>query len=596
MTVIATALCLLGYLLGYRFYSRHLAEKVFRLDPNAETPAHALRDEVDYVPTRRLVLFGHHYASITGLSPMLGPAVAVIWGWAPAMLWVVIGAIFVGCVHDFGALVVSMRARGMSIGKVTEGIVGSRAKTLFHLVIFFGVALAMGVFVYVIGVMFAISELWDPQRPMADPASFPTAVLPSAALIAIAVVAGHLLYRRGARLGPVATGGFVLVLLSVWAGIRWPLLGLDRAAWPDQGSWIVFLLGYALVASVLPVWSLLQARDFLNSLLLYLGLGLAYVGIFVMRPEFAAPAFRPQPEGAPSFFPFVFIIIACGAASGFHSLVSSGTTAKQIDREPDARFVGYGGMIGESLLGLLAVVACTAGVMGQGGFSARQVWLETYQGWDSIQGLGNQVGVFITGTARFIESLGVVDHRVATAFIAVVVVSFALTTLDSATRLLRFNISEIGETLHLDILGNRYVASFLAVLVIGGFAFYEIDGRAAGLALWQLFGTTNQLLAGLALLVVTLYLYQRGRNAWLTGVPMVFMLVSTVVAMITNLGRFWTQWSEGGAVLFVVGAALLVMALWLCVEAVLRFRQVRHEPSLTTMTIELPGAEARETR
>ena len=339
------------------------------------------------------------------------------------------------------------------------------------------------------------------------------------------------------------------------------------------------------------MWSLLQARDFLNSLLLYLGLGLAYVGIFVMRPEFAAPAFRPQPEGAPSFFPFVFIIIACGAASGFHSLVSSGTTAKQIDREPDARFVGYGGMIGESLLGLLAVVACTAGVMGQGGFSARQVWLETYQGWDSIQGLGNQVGVFITGTARFIESLGVVDHRVATAFIAVVVVSFALTTLDSATRLLRFNISEIGETLGVRILGNRYVASGLAVVVIGGFAFYEIDGRAAGLALWQLFGTTNQLLAGLALLVVTLYLYQRGRNAWVTGVPMVFMLISTVIAMITNLRRFWTQWSEGGAVLFVIGAALLVMALWLCVEAVLRFRQVRADPPLTSMAIDFPGTE-----
>ncbi len=587
MTALVTAICLVGYVLGYRFYSRYLAQRVFSLDPDARTPAHALRDEVDYVPTRKLVLFGHHYASITGLSPMLGPAVAVIWGWAPAMLWVVFGALFVGCVHDFGALVVSMRAQGTSIGKLTEGIIGSRAKTLFHVVIFFAISLAMGVFVYVIGVMFSISELWSSTDPMADPTSFPTAVLPSASLILIAVVAGHLLYRRGMNLLPVTLVGFILVLVAVGAGMRWPLLGLDRSAWPAQENWVVWLLGYALIASILPVWSLLQARDFLNSLLLYLGLGAAFLGIFVSRPEFAAPAFRAEPEGAPSFFPFVFIIIACGAASGFHSLVSSGTTAKQIDRETDARFIGYGGMIGESLLGLLAVVACSAGVVSVGGYSAREVWLQTYQGWDSIQGLGAQVGVFITGTARFIESLGVVDHRVATAFVAVVVVSFALTTLDSATRLLRFNISEIGETLGIKALSNRYFASSLAVVVIGAFAVYKIDGRPAGLALWQLFGTTNQLLAGLALLVVTLYLRQRGRNFWVTGIPMVFMMVSTVIAMIANLRRFWGLWGSGGGALFVVGAVLLVLAIWLCAEAVLRFRSIRHEPVMASLNIEL---------
>ena len=293
------------------------------------------------------------------------------------------------------------------------------------------------------------------------------------------MVAGHLLYKRGAKLLPVTVVGFLLVLVAVGAGIRYPLLGLDRSAWPTQEAWIIWLLGYALIASILPVWSLLQARDFLNSLLLYLGLGAAYVGIFVLRPEFAAPAFRADPEGAPSFFPFVFIIIACGAASGFHSLVSSGTTAKQIDRETDARFIGYGGMIGESLLGLLAVVACTAGVVSAGGFSAREVWLDTYQGWDSIQGLGAQVGVFITGTARFSSTaLGIVDHRTATAFVAVVVVSFALTTLDSATRLLRFNISEIGETLGIKALGNRYLASGLAVIVIACLRWLQ-DRRSA---------------------------------------------------------------------------------------------------------------------
>ncbi|MCZ6506886.1 MAG: carbon starvation protein A, partial [Acidobacteria bacterium] len=516
MAAFAALVCLAAYVLGYRFYSKYLSERVFSLDDARATPAHTLRDDVDYVPTRKFVLFGHHWASITGLSPMLGPAVAVIWGWLPAMLWVVLGALLVGCVHDFGALVVSMRARGQSIGKVAEGIVGPRAKTLFHLIIFFGIALAMGVFVYIIAVLFSISEVWDPQEPLAAGSSFPTAVLPSAVLIVVAMVMGHLLYRRGWKLAPLTVVGFVIVLAGVWGGMRWPLLGLERSAWPEHGGWVLILLAYSFIASVLPVWSLLQARDFLNSLLLYLGLALSYLGLFVSRPEFAAPALRLHPEGAPSFYPFVFIVIACGAASGFHSLVSSGTTAKQIARETDARAIGYGGMVGESLLGLLAVLACTAGLVGTAGITPAEMWYDTYANWDVMQSLGQKIGIFITGAAHFIEELGVADHRTATAFVAVVVVSFALTTLDSATRLLRFNISEIGETLGWRWLGNRYVASALAVLFIAFFAFYEVGGRPAGLALWQLFGTVNQLMAGLALLVVTLYLYQRRRNYWVT--------------------------------------------------------------------------------
>jgi carbon starvation protein len=323
----------------------------------------------------------------------------------------------------------------------------------------------------------------------------------------------------------------------------------------------------------------------LNSLLLYLGLGLSYLGLFLWRPEFAAPAFRAHPEGAPSFFPFVFIIIACGAASGFHSLVASGTTAKQIERETDAKFIGYGGMVGESLLGLLAVLACTAGILGAGGYSAAEVWTNTYQSWSSMQSLGQQVGVFITGAAQFIEKLGIVDHKVATAFIAVVVVSFALTTLDSATRLLRFNISEIGETLRLRILGNRFVSSAAAVLVIALFAFYKIGGKPAGLALWRLFGTTNQLLAGLALLTVSLYLHQRGKNPYFTAIPMLFMAVSTIVAMVSNLRDFWAQWDEGGSVLFVVGLMLLVLGFWLMGEAIAAVLRFRGKKPIDTMKV-----------
>jgi carbon starvation protein len=284
-------------------------------------------------------------------------------------------------------------------------------------------------------------------------------------------------------------------------------------------------------------------------------------------------------------YPFTFIIIACGAASGFHSLVSSGTTSKQIDKEPDARFIGYGGMVGESLLGLLAVLATTAGVVGVGGLTAAEVWANQYADWGAIQGLGNQVGVFITGAAQFVERLGIIDARGATALIAMVVVSFALTTLDSGTRLLRYNIAEMGETVRLAFLGNRHISSFLACLIIAFFAFYTIGGQPAGLALWRLFGTTNQMLASLALLVVSLYLYQRGRNPWFTAVPMLFMAVSTTIAMVLNLFDFWAQWEAGGSLLFVVALALLVLAVWLMVEAVAAVQRFRGRPPIDSMEV-----------
>jgi len=555
---IAVLACFAAYALGYLAYSRFLARRLFALRADAVTPAHALEDGVDYVPTHRVVLFGHHYASITGLSPMLGPAIAVIWGWLPAMLWVVLGAIFVGCVHDFGALVVSVRTRGMSIGVIAEGLMGRRAKSLMHAIIFFAISLAMGVFAYVVALLFS-------------PAYYPESVLPSAAILALALAVGWLVRRRGANLWALTAVAFAVILVAVALSPRLPVL------WNSVPGWTWVLLAYAWLASVLPVWSLLQPRDFLNSLLLYLGLGLTYIGLFVLRPAFAAPAVDPRPPGAPPLFPFVFIVIACGAASGFHSLVSSGTTAKQLDREPDARPIGYGGMIGESLLGLASVLACTAG------FASPESWRHHYADWASIQGLGNSMSAFIEGAATFVAALGL-PRQLATTLIAVVVVSFALTTLDSATRLLRYNIEEIGDSLRLPALGNRYLSSTLAVAAIAFFAFYRIDGRAAGLALWQLFGSTNQLLAGLALLVVSLYLIQRRRPGLPYLLPMAFMMVTTLTAMALKLRDFW---SSGERVLLVVGAAILAIAVWLVVEALLAVRRYRRSPPVTSLDVEL---------
>lgn len=564
------------YALGYLFYSRFLAVRLFELRENVVTPAHRFRDDVDYVPSSPWVLFGHHFASIAGLAPMLGPAVAVIWGWLPALLWVLFGAIFIGCVHDFGSLVVSLRAQGKSIGKVAEGIIGPRAKTLFHLIIFFLVALAMGVFTFVIAFLFS------PARTAAEQSiHFPQAVIPSGGLMIIAAGMGYLGYRRGIPWKILAPLGFLLTLVLTYASTDPALVSAltlnDPAIW-SLSTWMVILLVYAFAASVLPVWTLLQPRDFLNSFLLYAGLGAMYVGFFVLSPTFVGPAVNLHPEGAPPIFPFVFIIIACGAASGFHSLVSSGTTAKQLDREVQARSIGYGAMIGESLLGLVAVLATTSGIR-------PEMWQQYYGHWKATAGLGPKVAVFIHGSSTFLEALGL-PREVAASFISLIVVSFALTSLDSATRLLRYNIEEMSETIKAPWLGNRYVAGAAAIAAIAFFAFYKLDGKPAGLVLWALFGTTNQLLAGLALLAITLYLIQRGKPWYFTGLPMLFLLGATFLAMLENAAEFYQQ---GAWPLFAVGSILIVLALWLVAEAALwliRFR--KSGQVLTNPEIEAP--------
>ena len=541
--VLAAIGCFVLYFVVYRFYARYLGKTIFQLDPAKSTPAHDLKDGVDYVPCRKQVLFGHHFASIAGLAPMLGPAIAVIWGWLPGMLWVVLGTLFIGAVHDFGALVLSMRNRGLSIGQVAEDLIGKRAKSIFHLIILFLMCLVMGVFVRTVAGLFTADF-------------YPESVFPTFFLMLVAMVMGWATYKRGASIGKATAIGFTLMIASIFVGLQTnPIL--------PQNTWVLILLAYAFAASTLPVWSLLQPRDYLNSLLLYLGLGTAYIGFFVLQPSFAAPAIDASPVGAPPIFPFVFIVIACGAVSGFHGLVSSGTTSKQIDKETDAVPIGYGGMVGESMLGLLAVLACTAG------FRSVESWGAHYASWGGASSLADKMRAFIDGSALFINTLGI-PMPVAQAFIALVAVSFALTSLDSGTRLLRYNIGEIAESIKLPALGNRYVASLIAVALIGFFAFYEIQGQPAGLAMWRLFGSTNQILGGLTLLTITIYLRQRGANFWYTAIPMAFMLLVTIGAMVYELNLYW---SSGQTLLLSIAACIFCLSVWLLVEAVIRLRK-----------------------
>jgi carbon starvation protein len=543
MTAVATVLvCFATYLLFYHFYAKWIARKVFRLDPNAVTPAHELEDGYDYVPSKKYTLFGHHYVSIAGLSPMLGPAIAIIWGWVPAMLWVVLGAVLFGAVHDFGALVMSMRNKGMSIGKSAESIIGPRAKSLFHAIIFFLIALAMGAFVMVVGQLFSA-------------AFYPETVIPSVALMAVAMVIGVLFYKKGFPLARLTAAGLVVTFAAIYLGLALPKPDLS----PD--SWMSILLVYAFFSSLLPIWLMLQPRDFLNSLLLYLGLGSVFLGFIIMRPEFVAPALDTHPDGAPPLYPFVFIIIACGAISGFHALVSSGTTAKQIDKETDATFIGYGSMIGESLLGLSSVLACGVG------FASAAAWQAHYSDWGQAQVLGNSMSAYINGSAMFLSQLGV-PLDLGRSFIALMAVSFAMTTISSATRLLRYNIQEISETVRMPVLGNSYLSSLIAVAAIGFFAFFKVNGQPAGLALWALFGTTNQILGGLTLFALTLFLIQRRAKFFFVLIPMVFMLGTTLIAMVMNVKDFFMAENY---LLLAIGSILLMLAVWLGVEGIIIF-------------------------
>jgi carbon starvation protein len=550
--VALTLVCFVLYVVGYRLYGSGLVARAFGLDGARPTPAHTCRDEVDYLPTNRFVLFGHHYCSIAGLAPMLGPAIAVIWGWAPALLWVVLGTILIGAVHDFAALMISVRHQGRSVGSVAQSVITPRARGLFLVLIFFLIAMAMGVFVLVVAGLFS-------DVGAAAATAHPEAVVPTFSLMFIAMAMGYLVYRRGVRLSVATAVGFALMLGFTGWGLEHPVGGVTRE------TWMGVLLVYAALASVLPVWLLLQPRDYLNSLLLYLALGSVFAGFFLLDPSFAAPAYNPHPAGAPPLFPFLFIVIACGAVSGFHGLVSSGTTSKQLDRETDGCMIGYGGMIGESLLGLSAVLATTAG------FASAADWSAYYASWGAASGLAAKLGAFISGTGLFVSRLGV-PRAFAEAFMSVIVVAFALTSIDSGARLLRYAFHEAGEALGIGLLRNRWAATLGAVAAIGFFAFFRVDGKPAGLFLWALFGTTNQIMAGMTLLAATVYLI-RGRRPYLyTLLPMILVLTVTVWAMGSNLVTFLKggQWA-----LAAVGATILALALWVCAEAVIALKGLR---------------------
>ncbi len=553
-----------GYILMYRFYGKFLSRKIFKINKLAPVPSHELQDDFDYVPTKKGVIFGHHFASIAGTGPIVGPAIAIIWGWVPAVLWIFFGSIFIGAVHDFTVLIVSVRNQGRSVADLAGKYINKRVKIFIYIIGMFELWLFIAILGLVMAIIFRL---------------YPGAVVPVWLEIPIAVWLGYLVYKKGRNYISLSIIAVVVMYLTIILGRYLPVIIPDLSWMPATGSWTILLLIYAFIASIIPVTTLLQPRDFINSHQLLLAMGLLIVGVIASSfgGDFTmvAPAVNFHPEGAPSFWPFVFIIIACGAVSGFHALVSSGTSSKQIDNEKDTLFVGYGSMLMEGALALLVLIAVAAGIgMGYTDASGNVLsglpaWTSHYASWQSASGLASKITAFVDGSANMIASTGL-PREYAVIIMGVFVASFAGTSLDTSTRLQRFFVQELFSNNGRGLMTNKYLSTSVVILTAGALAFATgADGKGA-LMLWPLFGVVNQILAALALIVVTSYLCKKGGYKWLvSAIPALFLGFMAIWAGILNEIHFIQKMET---MLIVVNSIVIVLAVAVVVEGVINIR------------------------
>ncbi|HLS40109.1 MAG TPA: carbon starvation protein A [Ornithinicoccus sp.] len=549
MNSVILALIGVGMILaGYALYSKYLARRVYRLEESFRTPAHELRDDVDYVPTNKYVLWGHHFTSVAGAAPIVGPAVAVIWGWFPAFLWVTLGTVFFAGMHDMGALWASARNKGKSMGALSSRYIGQRGANLFLVVIFLLLLMVIAAFAVVISNLLV---------------STPTAVIPTWGAILVALCIGQAIYRFKWNLAVVSVVGVVALYSLIVIGDRVPVeLPAEVMGLPANAVWIILLFVYAAIASILPVWMLLQPRDYINGLQLFIGLGILYGSVLLAAPTIVAPAMNDAvPEGTPSLVPLLFVTIACGAISGFHGMVSSGTSSKQLDKETDARFVGYFGAVGEGLLALGAIIAATAGY-------------RTLADWEAVYSAFNAGGVaaFVEGGGNILNAgLGISPSLSAT-ILATMAVLFAATTMDTGVRLQRFVVQEAGEIMGVKL--GKTAATVVVIVVALALTFNAgLDG-SGGMLIWPLFGTTNQLLAGLTLSIIAVMLLRRRQNVAPVVIPMAFVMVMTVYALIVQLGTFY---NDQNWLLLVLDIVILVASLWVILEAGAAMNRTRKE-------------------
>jgi carbon starvation protein len=566
-TLFLMLLTFAGYIIAYRTYGRFLAKKIFKLDDKTTVPSKEFEDGMDFVPTKKGIIFGHHYTSIAGTGPIVGPAIGIIWGWVPAIIWVFVGSIFMGAVHDFGSLVLSLRNKGKSISEITAKYIGPRVRYIFFLIVFFELLIVIAIFGLIIALIFA---------------KFPNAVFPVWMQIPIAVTLGWIIYKRGGKINLftafAVTGMYITVVLGSFIPIKiGTMFGI-----PATGIWTILLLIYAFIASTLPVTTLLQPRDYINAWQIFIAMGLLIFGVFgssfAGHLKLVAPAFQQNPAGAPSIWPFLFITIACGAISGFHSLVSSGTSSKQVEKESDALFVGYGSMLLESALAILVIIAVAAGIgiaytTSDGNLlTGAAAWKTHYASWQASAGLGSKIDAVVTGSANMMNSVKI-PMELGIIIMGVFIASFAGTTLDTATRIQRYVVAELSANIKVKFLANKYAAAAFAVITAAALAFATGADGTGALKLWPMFGAVNQLLAALGLLILTIYLKKKGGLKFLlSAVPCIFMIVMTIWSTLINQANFI---AKSNWLLIIINGIIIILSLWMIVESFIAFLKSR---------------------
>lgn len=558
------------FTLAYLFYSKFLA-KSLGIDPNKKTPAHAMRDGVDYVPAHPVVLFGHHFAAIAGAGPIIGPVLAAQFGWAAVALWIIVGCIFVGAMHDMVTLFLSVRHQGKSIGSIIESVLGRKGKKIFLLFSLSALILVMAEFTRQVAAAFV-------DRPEVATSS----------LLGIfeAAMFGVCVYKFNWKVS-VASFVFVpLLFLLVWIGCLIPcdlttLLGVSKSV--AQNIWVVVLLVYCFVASTLPVWLLLQPRDYLNAYLLYAMLGLGLLGVVFTMPTINIDAFSGfsvmhPVKGVQMLFPLLFVTVACGACSGFHALVASGTTSKQLDKESDIRPVGYGCMLLEGIVALMALVAVAS--LTQKDLMHQLATTEP-------------VKIFASNLAGFCGVLGI-GKEGATSFMMLSVAAFLMTSIDACTRLARFTWQELwtssptveGEEKVVEEKPNAFVALmqnkyFATAAVVAVGIFLLVGNPQMSKDLWTMFASANQMLAALTLLTASLWLFKMSRNYWIALLPMMFMMVTSGAAVLGlfkgNLDKWLAKGFASGGVTTIASALLFILAVVLLILGAVNLRRLVKE-------------------
>ena len=515
-SVVLILLAIVIFVVAYLTYGRYLA-KTWGIDPNRKTPAHELEDGVDYCPAKTPVLMGHHFSSIAGAGPINGPIQAAFFGWVPCFLWIVIGGIFFGAVQDFGSIFVSIRHEGKSLGEVIEENIGHKSRVLFTVFAWLVLLLVIAAFADIVASSFTGASF---EGGSAANGSVATA---SMLFILLAIGFGFAVYRKNAPMVVASVIGVILLAACVAIGLAFPL---DFS----KTFWLILVFVYIMIASVTPVWILLQPRDYLSSFLLYFMMIAAVIGIFGAHPAIQIPAYVNFHVGSSYLFPTLFITIACGAISGFHSLIGSGTTSKQLDNEKDALLVGYGSMLIECVLGVISLIA---------------VATLTTDGQFVAAGYASPTIVFATAISGFFATLGFSEGAVSATYtiIALAVSCFCLTSLDTATRLGRFMFQELfagteaGKKLKLE---NMYVATIITAVL--AFALC-LAGYAK---VWPLFGACNQLVAVPAFLAIGTFLKRQGRNNKMLYIPIIFMSCATLVSLVFSFKNNLTALIGGG--------------------------------------------------